>query len=85
MIKLINDPKIGSIVKHIGWQQDKKVYPCDVYITDGCYLSDGRLSNFWWWKRVLKDGSLGKVEKGYGSFEESNKNYEIEIRVKRIA
>jgi len=79
----INSPKIGTIVRHTGWRfEDDKNYPCDVFITDGQYLSGGRVSNFWYWKRVLSDGTLAKTEQGYGSFEKSEKNYEIEINIK---
>jgi hypothetical protein len=81
----INNPKIGTVVRHTGWGFEKnKNYPCDVMITDGTYMSNGRLSNFWYWRRVLPDGSLGKTECGYGSFEKSDKNYEIETRVKCV-
>jgi len=32
----INDPKIGTIVKHTGWKFEKdKNYPSDVLIVDG--------------------------------------------------
>ena len=39
-----------------------------VKVIDGQYLDPvyGRLSNSWTWRRVKKDGSLGKEEKGYG-------------------
>ncbi len=38
-----------------------------VEITNGQYLSNGRVSNFWYWKRVNKNGTLSKVEEhGYG-------------------
>lgn len=86
MAERIESPIIGSVVKHTGWKQDEKIYPCDVYIESGCYLDStyGRVSNFWYWKRVLKDGSLAKTEHGYGSFEKSKKNYEIETRVKSV-
>jgi len=82
----IKNPTIGSVVKHAGWQKDEKIYPCDVYIESGCYLDSiyGRVINFWYWRRVLEDGSLAETEHGYGSFEKSDKNYEIETRVKSV-
>ena len=84
-VEQIISPKIGSIVRHTGWfyEYDKN-YPCDVLITDGQYMSDDRLSNFWYWKRVLGDGTLADTEHGYGSFQESEKNYEIETRIKSV-
>ena len=85
MAEQINSPKIGTVVRHTGCRfEDDKNYPCDVLITNGQYMSYGRLSNFWYWQRVLPDGSLAETEHGYGSFEKSDKNYEIETRVKCI-
>ena len=78
MGKHIDSPAIGTIVKHTGWGfEDNENYPCDVLICDGEYYSDGRLSNYWYWQRVLPNGRLSKIESGYGSFEESEDNYEI--------
>ena len=37
-----------------------------VYITDGQYISNGRLSNFWGWREIREDGTLGPRESGYG-------------------
>lgn len=37
-----------------------------VKVTGGQYWGDGGLSNFWYWREVLHDGTLGKEEKGYG-------------------
>ena len=83
--KRISNPKIKSIVRHTGYRfEDDPNYPCDVFITSGQYeVAQGfgapRISNFWYWKRVLEDGSLAEEEEhGYGSFEESERNYEIE-------
>ncbi|KKL05710.1 hypothetical protein LCGC14_2603300 [marine sediment metagenome] len=80
--KIVDNPSIGSIVTHTGWSQKSKKYPCDVYIVRGDYLVDGLLSNFWYWRRLLDDGKLGEVEKGYGSFVVSDKEYTIEITYK---
>jgi hypothetical protein len=86
MKERINCPGINTIVKHTGWGfEDDKNYPCDVLITGGQFMSNGRVSNFWYWRRILPDGVLSEVEHGYGSFEKSNKNYKIETRVSLIS
>ena len=78
--KRITSPSIGSIVEYTG---SKKPY--DVYIVSGKYMANGRVSNYWFWRRVLKDGTISKrLEHGYGSFEESEKKYEISIYAKVI-
>jgi len=40
--------------------------PCKVKLVDGQYWGTYGLSNHWRWRRVLKNGKLGKVEFGYG-------------------
>ena len=81
----VNEPSIGAIVKHTGWRfEDNKNYPCDVLIKSGKYMSNGGVSNFWYWQRVLDNGALSETEHGYGSFEESENKYEIETVVKRV-
>lgn len=53
--------KIGDTVKHPDGRS--------VRIISGYYLDPEykRLSNFWYWREVLKDGSLAKKEEsGYG-------------------
>lgn len=37
-----------------------------VYVVSGAYEIGGRISNFFEWRRVLCDGTLGKVQRGYG-------------------
>lgn len=51
---------IGAVIKH------PKGYK--VKVIDGCYLDAiyGRVSNWWTWKRVKSDGSLGEAVSGYG-------------------
>jgi hypothetical protein len=83
----IKSPRIGSIVTHNGWGYNLKNpedYPCDVYIESGTYLSNGRLSNYWWWRKVLKDNTLGELEGGYGDFSESENEYDIKIIITQI-
>lgn len=50
--------KVGAIIEHPEGYKVK--------VIDGAYLRNGRVSNFWSWRRVNDDGSLGKVESGYG-------------------
>jgi hypothetical protein len=77
--KRIADPKIGSIVRHTGWQfEDNGKYPCDVLIVSGKYYGDyNRLSNHWAWHRIKRNGKLSKKVQGYGAFVESDTKYEI--------
>jgi len=82
-MRRINCPNSGMIVRHTGWGFEKdENYPCDIYVERGNFYVDGRLSNWWYWKRILPDGTLSDTESGYGSFEECPRDYEIEIRVK---
>lgn len=37
-----------------------------VKITDGQYWGEHGISNFWYWRELLPNGSLGPVEHGYG-------------------
>ena len=71
----IQSPSIGSVVKYKGWNKGDKKYPCDVYIENGCFLDStfGRVSNWWTWRIVNKDGSLSEKYSGYGNFEKSDK------------
>lgn len=51
--------KVGKVLQHPDGYKVK--------ITAGQFLSNGRISNFWYWKRVLKNGKLSKKEyHGYG-------------------
>lgn len=50
--------EVGAIVTHPKGYQVK--------IVDGQYWGDYGLSNFWSWRRVKPNGSLGKLCHGYG-------------------
>jgi hypothetical protein len=51
--------KIGKIINHPDGYKVK--------VISGQFLSNGRVSNFWYWKKVLKNGKLTKKEYcGYG-------------------
>ncbi len=54
-----------------------------VYMIDGSYLSDGRISNYWYWCEILEDGKLGEIQKGYarslGMFKKYNGDFEIRV------
>ena len=69
-VKEITNPKLGEVVKHTGWGfESNKNYPCAVLITNGSFKNNDRVSNFWYWKRILSNGNLSKEECGYGSFD----------------
>lgn len=69
--KRIQEPNINSVVFHTGWRyENDDNYPCHIYIINGQKYSNGRLSNFWTWKRILPNGDLSKEEHNYGSFME---------------
>jgi hypothetical protein len=83
-MKRILSPKIGTIVRHTGWNQGEN-YPCDVYIVEGQYEINGRISNYWYWRRVIDDCFLSKdIESGYGCFTESENQYKIEIKITKL-
>lgn len=47
-----------------------------VYITGGSYNGrNGRISNFWYWKDIEEDGTLGKSNNGYGNFFNPSEKY----------
>ena len=52
--------KIGKTLQHPDGRTVK--------IKSGCFrdATYGRISNWWTWNEVLKDGTLGKDESGYG-------------------
>jgi hypothetical protein len=70
-MKQINDPAINSVV----YYENKigGIYP--VLITGGKYLSNGLLSNFWDWRKINDDCSLGELEHGYGNFYDTEGAY----------
>ena len=50
--------KVGDVVEHPDGRTVK--------ITKGQYWGTYGLSNFWYWREVREDGSLGLEEHGYG-------------------
>lgn len=50
--------KIGAVIKHPDGYKVK--------VLSGQFLRNGRVSNWWEWRRVKADGTLGKKESGYG-------------------
>ncbi|MFW5847488.1 MAG: hypothetical protein ACOCVF_01025 [bacterium] len=78
--KKILNPQPLTVVRHTGWRfEDNDNYPCDVLIMEGAYrdMIFGHISNFWYWRRILDDGTLAEPEKGYGDFEISDNEYRI--------
>ena len=49
---------VGDVGKHPDGRMVK--------ITSGQYWGEHGLSNFWYWREVKPDGSLGEEEHGYG-------------------
>ena len=79
----ITNPRANAVVRHTGWNQKSTDYPCDVLIVHGSLTgTNGGVSNFWHWKRILPDMSLSPTESGYGSFTEPSKRYRVEVEYK---
>jgi len=53
-----------------------------IYITSGSYESNGRISNFWHWKEVNPDGTLGKEGCDYWCEEWVPVDFELIVKVK---
>ena len=54
-----------------------------IYIERGQYMGTYGISNFWYWRQVESDGTLGAVSRGYGgNWPEVNVDIEIKIKVK---
>lgn len=49
---------VGDVVTHPSGRKVK--------ITSGQYWGDRGVSNFWYWREVRPNGTLGKEEHGYG-------------------
>lgn len=59
----------------------KKKYP--VYITNGSYIGDyGRVSNYWRWRKINKDGFLSKKEYGDYDNKADFTNYKGKVEMK---
>ncbi len=69
-------PDPGTIVTYYNSDTNRTF---DVYIING-----GKFSNYWYWRKILDSGKLGKIESGYGNFHESPNKYEITIIAKRV-
>lgn len=81
--KMVKEPKVNEVVFYQPWQNkrdfQKKSYP--VIIKSGNYLSNGLLSNFWYWQRLTPTGRINpKVECGYGNFTEAT-GYDVVRKV----
>lgn len=50
--------QVGKVMQHPDGRTVK--------ITEGQYWGEHGLSNFWYWREVKPDGTLGGVEHGYG-------------------
>lgn len=83
--KQINSPKVNQVVFFHPARKMKykprKSYP--VIINEGCFLSNGRVSNFWEWQKLTPTGFIRKTEHGYGRFTIAS-GYEVQRKVKLI-
>jgi len=82
----ITEPQTNTVVFYQPWvnEGDRKKKPFPVIINDGCYLSGGRISNFWYWQRLSPTGRINpNVEHGYGNFTIA-KGYEVQRKVRVI-
>ena len=79
----INDPELDQVVffqPWMGWN-DKRKKPYPVIINNGCFLSGGAISNFWYWNRLTPTGRIkGEEEHGYGNFTRAE-GYSVERKV----
>lgn len=64
-VKNLTEEVFGGAPYEVG---DKVRHPSGrlVQITGGSYWGEHGLSNFWYWREVMPDGSLGQEECGYG-------------------
>ena len=66
VVRELAESVIGEAPFEVG---DRVIHPKDglVEITSGQYWGTHGLSNFWYWKKVLPDGTLDSEERhGYG-------------------
>jgi hypothetical protein len=87
--EIIESPHPGDIVNHTGWHPGPKLlpgYPSDVLIINGAYMSEGKLSNYWNWRKITIDKkggmTLGPIVSGYGSFIPTEVEYDTEMLLK---
>lgn len=52
-----------------------------VLIISGQYQVNGRISNYWHWRDINQDGSLGEENSGYGNFFKPKNKYNLIQRV----
>lgn len=67
----MREPEIGQVVLFQG---------APVLILSGSFYSNGRVSNFWTWRNVFPDGTLGPILSGYGDFSECPKKYVLMVK-----
>jgi hypothetical protein len=81
MRRRISDGK-EQLHAHRVYHDQRRGWAGLIYITSGEYLSNGRVSNFFTWRRVNEDGTLSKREySGYGWRAKPAKGVKVEIRV----
>jgi len=80
--KRVKCPKINQVVFYQPPRRLKcrDYVPYPVIITDGCYTSNGKISNFWEWQRITLSGKFKDIGNGYGHFYIAE-GYEVERKI----
>lgn len=76
------DPSINDVVFVRDFKDLHQKGGYFAIITDGAYLQGGRVSNFFWWKKINEDYTVAEeVLHGYGCFEWVEKNYRLKLSI----
>ena len=72
-------PKIGTVMYRLNGHKKLQL----VYVEDGQYMGEfNRITNFWSWRKVNEDGTLGRLQHGYGKgFFKYPKRKKVTIKV----
>lgn len=71
-------PRPNQVVYYASGRGEPKL----VCIVEGRYMGEfDRISNFWYWRPVNEDGTLGKKRGGYGRFYKCNRRYRVETKI----
>ena len=77
LLKRVVEPYRNSVV-YIYKKEEKALIP--IIIKDGCYLSNGRLSNFWYWFELNEELEVVGESSGYGGFYQTLEPFNVELK-----